>query len=174
MHRFILRLTIALLTFVLGIAAVSLWFKFRHPSSVTIKCTENLSPAPAPAQPEKGLDVDGRIISKDGVSIAFSVWYTSDGVRFSRSSEFHTSPERANKELEKALKEALEIIKREPLFDRSGFKVGEKVIATFLPKHSKYGVVSLLWTEGATFRYLTSSSLENILAHEKDFNGQLR
>ncbi len=176
MHRFTFRLIAASLTFIIGISAVSLWFMLRHSSPMTSKRVENLSPPAAPAQPERKYEMEatGKAVSKDGTPASISGWYTSDGMSFSRWSEYHASPERANRELQKTLKKAVTIIKRESLFDKAGLKVGEKVIATFPPKYPEYGAATLLWTDGSTFRYVSSSSLENILAYEKDFNGQLR
>jgi hypothetical protein len=43
------------------------------------------------------------------------------------------------------------------------------VIATFAPyKGSSAVSAKLLWTEGADFGYISSSSLQNILEYEKD------
>jgi hypothetical protein len=95
-------------------------------------------------------------------------------MQFSRRSEYHSSPERADRALRKALSKAAGIIKREPLFNGAGLKVGEKIIATFPSINPEDWSASLLWTDGAAFRHVTSSSLENILAHEKEFTGQSR
>lgn len=176
MNRFTIRLIVAFLTFVIGIAAASLWFMLHESPTVTIKPAEKFSPTAAPTQPERTYEmgITGRGIPKNGASTAFSDWHTSDGMSFYRWSEYYDSPERANRALQKVLKKAGKIIKRESLFDAAGLKIGEKVIATFPPKNPKYGAATLLWTYGSTFRYVSGSSLENILAYEKDFNGQLR
>jgi len=92
---------------------------------------------------------------------------------FSRWSEYHDSPEGANRKFRKALKKAVKIIKREPLFNESGFEVGEKVVATF-PPESGYGVATFLWANGSTFCYVRGSSVESIFEYEKDFNVRLR
>ena|SRR5256885_9040103 len=176
MHRFTFRRIAALLTFIIGIAAASLWFMLRQASPEAIKRAENLFPTAVPAQSERKYEMGsaGNGFTKDRRPFSISSWYTSDGMSFSRLSEYHASSERANKELQKRLKKTVEIIKREPLFDGADHEVGEKVIATFPSKHPEYGAATLLWTDGSTFRYVSSSSLENILAYEKDFNGQLR
>lgn len=172
MQRFTLRLLVALLTFVIGIASASLWFMLRHSSPDASKRVESLSPSAVPTQLKREYEMEatGRGMPRDGVSIAVSSWRTSDGMSFARVSEYHASPERADRELQKTLKKAANIIKREPLFDETGLEVGEKVIAIFPPKYSEYGAATLLWTNGSTFRYVSSSSLENILEYEKDFN----
>lgn len=173
MRRLLVRLMVALLTFTIGISTASLWLILRRPFPTGLIPIAELPTSPTPAQPErKCVEVDGRGMPKDGASVAVSAWCTSDGMRFSRTSEYHTSPERADRALRKALIRAVEIIKREPLFDGAGLKVGEKVIATFPSKYPEDGAASLLWTHRSAFRYVTSSSLENILAYEKEFNGQ--
>jgi hypothetical protein len=175
MRRSTFYLMVALLAFAVGTATVSLWFMVRHSSSVTIKPVENISPDAAPAQPKREYEMEltGRGMPRDGVSIAFSGWKTSDGMSFSITSEYHTSPERAYREFQEVIKKAARIIKREPLFDWNSRQVGEKVIATFPSVYSRYGTATLLLTYGSTFRYVSSSSLENILVYEIDFNGQL-
>src|SRR4051812_6546233 len=176
MRRFTLHLMIALLTFMIGIAAASLWFMLRRPSPMTTNLAENISPNEAFAKPKREYEMGkaGRGMPRDGVSTAFSDWRTSDGISFSRWSEYHDSPESANRELQDTLKKAVKIIKREPLFDLHGRQVGEKVIAIFPSVYSRCGAATLLWIEGSTFRYVRGSSLENIFAIETDFNSQLR
>jgi hypothetical protein len=77
---------------------------------------------------------------------------------------FYKSPQRANAEMQKHLKDAVEIIRREPFRDEKGVQVGELVVATFAPyKGSSVVGPELLWTEG--WRYVTQrrSSLQSIL-----------
>ena len=172
MNRFTLYLMVALLTFVLGIGAVSLWARVRYSSPVTIKRTENLSSKSAPTLSGRGYKVvsSGKVLTKDGTPTFISSWRTSDGMSFYHWREYHVSPEHAHRSLQKTLDKAVKIIKRETLFDVSGHEVGEKVIATFPPQYSEYGTVALLWTDGATFTYESSSSLQNILEFEKDIH----
>jgi hypothetical protein len=143
---------------------------------MTVIREENLPPKPAAAKQERKYEMGaaGKAISKDGTPASFSSWYTSDGMSFSRWSEYPDSPKRANRELQRTLRKAVEIIKREPLLNEAGHQVGEKIIATFPPKYAYYGAATLLWTDGSTFGYVGSSSLQNILEYEKDINPRLR
>jgi hypothetical protein len=166
---------VALLAFAVGTASVSLWLKVRHSCSATITRGENTSSGATRAQPKREYEEElcGRGMPRDGASIAFSDWHTSDGMSFSITSEYHTSSERANRELQAAIKKAARIIKREPLFDWKGRPVGEKVIATFPSAYSRYGKMAFLLTYDSTFRDVSSTSLENLFAYEMDCNGQL-
>ncbi|MDT4897172.1 MAG: hypothetical protein QOH25_2249 [Acidobacteriota bacterium] len=174
MRRLTFRLVVAILTFTVGIAAASLWFIFHH-SSPVVRHEENspISPAPSPVQQKRKYErgtTAGETFTEDRYIGYFSNFYSSDGMKFSRWCTEYNSPRRANREMQKTLKKAREIIKREPLFDGSGQQIGEKVISTFSPNNPYYGAASLLSTDGSTFCYVTSSSLENIMAYEQDFN----
>ena len=101
---------------------------------------------------------------------AFSDIWTSDGLDFYRRSDYFDSAVRAQAHLDKALKRALTIFRREPLFDKDGRNVGERVIATFPFDDADYGPASLLFADGSTFRYVQASSLRSILAYERDWS----
>jgi hypothetical protein len=159
---------VAILTFSIGsVATLSLRTLRRVPS------------APAPNQdstreyrvenppPPRWAGGAGKAITKDGTPASFTSFSTSEGNWFSQWSEYHDSPRRARRALDFALKHATRIIRREPLFDNNGRLVGEKAIATFSAKYAYYGDASLLWTDGSTFRYVASSSLQNILEYDK-------
>jgi len=66
-----------------------------------------------------------------------------------------------------ALTRATEIISVEPFAAADGEPPGKLAIAKF-PTKSEYGPAAILWTDGSTFRYVRSSSLENIHEFEKD------
>jgi hypothetical protein len=175
MRRLLARFIVALLTFAIGISAAWLRHTLRRPSPVGSRPTAALSPPPAHSRPERKYpETDGHGVLQDGTPYAFSGVYTSDGVGCYRTSEYHTSPERAGKALRKALEKAARILEREPLFDRAGVEVGEKVIASFPSEGLGHESASLLWTDGSAFRYINNLSLETILAHEEEFTGRPR
>jgi hypothetical protein len=101
---------------------------------------------------------------------AFSNIWTSDGLEFYRRSDYFNSATRAHAQLDKALKRATTIFRREPLFGKDGRNVGERVIATFPFDDADYGPASLLFADGSTFRYVQGSSLHSILAYERDLS----
>lgn len=66
--------------------------------------------------------------------------------------------------MEKHLKHAVEIIRRQPFLDEKGVQVGELVVATFAPyKGSSVVSPELLWTEGTRYVAQGRSSLQSIL-----------
>ena len=170
MRRLILRLAIAFLTFTIGIAAATLWSIYLSKPSKIVK-VEKVQPTVSPIKQErtyKPAGVAGSCITDAGYGCSFTGFESSDGMTFSQMSEFYDSPKRANRKLEKKLKKATDIIKREPVYDEQGKKVGEKVIATFPPNDPYNGVAELLWTYESRFTYVSGTSLQNILEYEKD------
>jgi hypothetical protein len=99
---------------------------------------------------------------------AFSDVWADDGRSFYRRSDYFDSADRAHVEMEKTLKRATTILRREPLFDDAGHNIGEKVIATFPFNDGYNGPASLLFTEGSTFAYIQGPSLQSILQYERD------
>ena len=123
--------------------------------------------------------------TKEGFRFAISGLESSDGMKFSRLTVYFDMPtvgrrgltkieqeKRAREELEKQLQITVEIVWREPLFDRAGLLVGEKVIAKFPPRYKEFGGSTLLWRRGSSYGYVASSSLENVLAYERDVFSQ--
>lgn len=165
-----LRLAVALLTFIIGITAAFLWVESRrYPEPKTISVEESKSAPPADEKKrtyEHEMQASGY---SGSYRACFGALSSTDGMKFSSTNIYFGSPKRANRELQKNLKQAVEVIKREPTFDKQGGRVGEKVIATFAPYEGSSAVsAKLLWTEGADFGYIISSSLQNILEYEKD------
>lgn len=168
MRRFTFRFAVALLTFVIGVAAASLWLITRQPpKAISVAITP-----PAPPQIEKNRTYEPGIHAEglsSGRPACFATVGSSDGINFSWTRISYNSPKGATKAMSKILKQAVEIIKREPLVDESGKKVGEEVVATFAPYEGGSAVSArLLWTNGIDFGYVEGPSLENILAYEED------
>lgn len=82
MRRLILRLTIALLTFTIGIIAVSLWF-IHHSSTVKVNRVE---------------------VAGEASDHSYFRNFYSGSMSFYQWSNYYDSPKHANKELERALK----------------------------------------------------------------------
>jgi hypothetical protein len=171
MRRIALRLIIAVLTFSVGIVAgqITLLWRQSAPKMRTLPV-----PAPAPSNLDRKYEtgVMGHGVTKDGYTFAVTGFASSDGMQFSRESVYYQSPQRAIHQLQVALRKATAVIRQEPFMDKNGRACGEKVIATF-PAKSRFGKASVLWTDGSTFRYVCSSSLQNILQEERDLNDLL-
>ncbi len=163
MHRFTLRLIIALLTFIIGVGASAAWFIVRRPFAVK----SNAAAIPT-VQDKREKTIVGGIagegISADGYPTSFSNHEYSDGTSIHQMSVFYRSSKRANVELQKRIKEADAIIRREPVLDEQGRQIGERVVATFVPyKGSSVDSAELLWTEGSRYVSQKRSSLQSIL-----------
>jgi len=81
----------------------------------------------------------------------------------------YANAERARTEFERKLKEASEVVSREPTYDEYGRKIGEKAVAKF-DAGQKIGPASLLWTDREILCHVDSSSVQNILEYRKDFH----
>ena len=171
MRRITFRLLVGLLAFIIGISAASLWLVARYTSPATARPANNI-PVPASAKQERTYErgMAGSATADNPRGGSFTSFHSSDGMSFTKWSTDYGSQSRADKELEKRLKKALEVVSREPVFDESGRKVGEKAVASFPPHYDGAGPVSLLWTHGSEFFHVDSSSVQNILEYRKDFN----
>ncbi len=169
MRRFMFRLAIAFLTFTVGVAAASFWFLSRRPNSKPKSVVESQS-TPSIAEKKRtyqwGLQASGY---SGKYRACFGAFSSSDGMKFSSTNISFGSSKRAYRELQMRLKKAIEIVKREPILDTSGHKIGERVVATFTPyKDSSVASAALIRAEGSDFVSIESSSLQNILEYEKD------
>jgi hypothetical protein len=163
MRRLTVHLAVALLTFIIGIAVSSLSFTFRQVPQDKRKVQEN-RPRLLPTTTEKSI-VSSRSIARDGVESSYSTSEKySDGTCFNQTSVFYSSPARASRELQKRLEDAVGIIKQEPVTDKEGHQVGERVLATFAPyKGASVVSAELLLTRGSEFIYTRGSSVDKML-----------
>ncbi len=171
MRRLTFRFLVGFLTFLVGISAASLWLVARYQSPVIIEPAKNVS-VPVPAKRERTYErgIAGSATVDNPRGGSFTSFHSSDGMSFTKWSTDYGSLNHADKQLQKRLKRALEIVSREPVFDESGRKVGEKVVASFPPHYDGAGPASLLWTYGSEFFHVDSASVQNILEYRKDFN----
>jgi hypothetical protein len=166
MRRLTVRVIAAVLTFIVGVTAASLWFNPRPSTAVKLE-------AVAPSQ---ALAISKRSYSRGGVageseSGYFSAWVSSDGMQFTRWVTECGSPRRAKREMERRLKmRGVEIVSREPMFDESGQQIGERVLALLPPDDLGHTRASLLWVEKNDFVEVTGTSLHDIMEYKKDFN----
>jgi hypothetical protein len=165
MRSIAIRVGIAAITFTIGIALTSVWFFSRRHSPAKLDINSDV-PAQLPAKQGRTIvgGMSGKGISADGYPTSFSNHDYSDGTYIHQLSVFYKSPRQANAEMQKHLKDALEIIRQQPFLDEKGVQVGELVVATFAP-YSGSSVVwpELLWTEGSRYVTQRRSSLQSIL-----------
>jgi hypothetical protein len=99
-------------------------------------------------------DIAGHGVSADGFPRTFSYHVYSDGTYIHQESIFYPSPERANSELQKRIKLAAEVVRREPTVNKEGKTVGETVVTSN---------AELLCTDGVRFVIQKRRSVQDIL-----------
>jgi len=146
------------------------WKCFRNP--------ETLRPGLLETAPEMGVELKsgapvlrapgaaGNGLTKTGVPFSFTTFTSSDGRSFFQWSESHRSAFASHRALNRALEKSIKTIRREPLLDIDGRRVGVKIVARF-PSRSRYGPACVLWIKGSTFGYVTTSSMDGLLEYEK-------
>ncbi len=162
MRRLTIRATVALLTFTIGVAAAAFWFFFHQPSSNETEVIKS-GYAPTTAKQAKVIvgGTGGEAIRQDGQVVSFTYHDYSDGTSVRQESWFCESAERATSELQKRLKDAVEVVRREPVLDENGRQIGERVVATFPANDNSSGVSAwVLWTKGPKYFEQRWSSLE--------------
>jgi len=169
MRRFMFRFVIAFITFTVGVAAASLWLISRRPNLQPKSVAENQS-TPLVAEKKRTYEWGIQASGYSGKYRAcFGSFSSSDGMKFSSTNIYFNSSKRSYRELQMSLKKAIEIIKREPILNASGHKIGERVVASFAPyKDSPVASAAFIRAEGSDFVSIESSSLQNILEYEQD------
>jgi len=126
-----------------------------------------IKPGPAVTEFKELTSVKGT--TKDGAPYSAQIYESTTGVRVSVTRENRDSSTQASKELQKRIKQAVEIVERDTKMDEKGQRVGDRVVATFAKSNSSENDVAVLWTNGAQFYYIQSSSLPIALEFEKKF-----
>jgi hypothetical protein len=165
MRRFTLRFIIALLTFIIGVTAVSLWFVLRHSSLGFFNQAVN-PPVQTLVKSERTYQRGAAGQSTEG---SFITLISSHGMSFTKWTVYCRTPQLATKELQKRLNKATEIISREPVLDKGGQQVGEKILVGYSVRYPNVRDASLIWTEKEWLYQVDSSTLQNILEYRKDF-----
>lgn len=98
--------------------------------------------------------IAGHGFSADGFPNSFSNHDYSDGSFIHQQSIFYPSPERAREELEKRIKLAREVVRRQPMVNKQGKTVGEMVVTSN---------AELLWTDGGRLVIQKRRSVQDIL-----------
>ena len=167
MARQSLRLTATLLMLGVGAIATALWM-FPRPA---VPEPDNVEAGSVVVQQERTYAdrLLGSCETEDGFRCSLRLFESSDGRSFSQEIVSYDSPKRANTELRKRLREASEIVTRQPLFDEQGQRQGEKAVATFIGGDPPRAQAEILWTYGPKFTSVSAASLDNILEYDKEF-----
>ena len=99
----------------------------------------------------------------------FGALSSSDGRPFSSTNIYFDSPSQARQELQRRLRNSIEIISRQATLDPRGRVIRQEAVATF-PPYNKQSLVSaaLIVVEGSHFMSIESSSLRNITEYQQD------
>ncbi len=114
-------------------------------------------------QDEKWISVEagsGRF--SDGTFLQFDVYEAVNGTRVSITRGNFKLPEAALKEMHRWLR-TVKVVEKQQRMDSTG----ERAVGVFIPESGKE-YTAILWTEGAKFVWLSSSSAEEALQMEKD------
>lgn len=103
-----------------------------------------------------------------GSRFSLELFEASDGITVSSRLDRFRSAELAHKELAKIIRTA-EVIERKPKLDDAGRSLGERVILKFARSKSQVPRMELLWIDKTDLHRIASSSLDHILAFEKQF-----
>jgi hypothetical protein len=112
----------------------------------------------------------GELTTEKGVSLSFTTFEASDGVRLTVISREFDSPERAKQELDKGIAKAVKIIERGVKRNTAGRIVGNRVHVLLSSGSSDHPTSALLWTQGRYFHEITSASWTDILELEKRYS----
>jgi hypothetical protein len=168
MRRIASHVIVASLTFCVGVSLNRISFRARPSLPLAVARPEGVFAEQPKLERKYQPRVSADGMTNDGYRFGVNGLVSSDGTNYSQMTIYYKSGHRANLELLRALKEAVEVIRREPMRAANGEPLGEKVVARFSAK-SEYGPASMLWTDGSTFQYVSTSSLENLLQYERDF-----
>jgi hypothetical protein len=126
MPRLVLRLLVGFMAFLLGTSLAGVASLSRRPVLPAISLDEERT-APPPVESQTLTVVGG--MDACGPTVNSHLSNLSDGTSIATTCEQFSSAARADRELRKRLKEATEIIEREPNLDGRGRKIGERVVA---------------------------------------------
>jgi hypothetical protein len=108
-------------------------------------------------------------LTPDRIRTYFKKFKGSDGkILYEIWIDFGTA-ERAAKEIEELLKESIKTIRRKPEAGGNGQQVGERVLLLRPDPKNEDRKVVLAWTTGTIYREISSDSLEDVLAFEKQY-----
>lgn len=161
MH-YLLRFAFAIQMFVIGLVLTLLAASYVPVCVIPAREASQEQQATAQTSREYKMTTAGKLATIDGHSGSFTNYETSDGLYFSRTFYFYDSPKQATQKLQERIKLA-QTIRREPVLDENGKRVGEKFIVKYQDKGA-----GILWTNGSTLVVVDSSSLDNLSEFEKD------
>src|SRR5262245_37344698 len=117
----------------IGIAGIYLYTVYDQKTEKPISI-ERDRPAQGIAERERTYDFKKQALADvGGFRACFITFESSEGMAFGSATIRYHSSRRARTEVERKLRESVEIVEREDIVDKAGRKAGEKILATFAP-----------------------------------------
>jgi len=135
------RLSIALLTFIVGVAV-------------------------APIQFYGEASGRGKLIDGSG-DYGISVYTSSYFIKLLFAHESYVSPEKADQVFNQRLSEAVKVVEVGPKINRQGAVVGRRAVALFFSPEVSHNYTEIFWTDGHGLNYILSTSALHAEEFEK-------
>lgn len=138
-----------------------------------IQMPKDSKATPADKSPDKSDEIRFRIIvmgnglTEDGTHTDYSNYESSSGKRLYETWIHFTSSSKAEKKIQELLIHAVKRLRESSEFDKNGLQVG-KCVLVLRPVGAKEETEAILaWNNGSRYQEFRSSSLEDVLAFEK-------
>jgi hypothetical protein len=103
-----------------------------------------------------------------GARFSVQAYEASDGASISSRLVRFTSATRAQRELQKSVRNT-RVVKRYPRLDRAGRLIGEKIVVRVAAKKSGESYFAVLWVDGNELHRITGPSLRHVSEFEKQY-----
>jgi hypothetical protein len=107
--------------------------------------------------------------NSDSTPLFINSYKSSDEVAVSVRIEIRRTSTDANKSLLKNIKQAVEVIERNPKFNDDGKQIGERALLSIKYENANDLQNAIIWTNGSKVYLIESHSLQHLLEFEKWF-----
>ena len=139
--KYLRRIALALLTFVVGVAVSPIHF---HPEGMGC-----------------GKVIDG------GGGFSITSYTSSHFVKLAFAHEGYASPEKANHVFSQRLTQAVQVLEHGPKLNRDGIVVGQRAMTLFFSPEKSCYYTEILWTDGRSLQSIVSTSALHVREFEK-------
>ncbi len=170
---FTARLTIGVLTFVVGASAATVWLTHRRAqvrlNQVDLATVERNSLPEDSNQPQVSFAYRGAasVMTVERGCIDVHMYRSNDGLEVSMMADVYDSPTLAAEELQRMLEGDVGVIERKAMLDEQGRRTGERVAAQQHFDRDKPAHFLICKTQGAKLYRFGGSSLQHVIALEK-------
>lgn len=159
MRAFTIRLTAAVLMFIVGVSTAKLWLNHRD----TLKATLAYFMQPQISFEYEALEL---VMIAGRGCVDVHIYKANDGTQVRMSADSFDSPDLAAAELERMIKGDVEIIERKAVAGEQGREAGERIVARRHFDRNKPAQIYIWKTEGGDLYRFSGTSLQHLLALE--------